>query len=82
MMSSPTRPFPCDGVVFRGGLPTGPVRLPEADRQRFIEAFNRTYQSQGMSITAVPCPAGEPEAGEIHSLRSGGVGDVAVDRDR
>ena len=82
MMSSPTRPFPCDGVVFRGGQPTGPVRLPAADRQRFIDAFNRTYQSQGMSITTVPCPASDIEVGEIHCLRSPGAGDVAVDRDR
>lgn len=82
MMSSPTRPFPCDGVVFHGGQPTGPVRLPEADRQRFIEAFNRTYRSQGMSITSVPGASGDPEAGEILSLPSQGVGDVPVDRDR
>lgn len=79
MMSSPTKPFPCEGVLFRGGQPTGPVRLPLADRQRFIEAFNRTYQSQGMSITAVLRPASDSETG---SLRSPGAGDVAADRDR
>jgi hypothetical protein len=82
MMSSPTKPFPCEGVVFRGGQPTGPVRLPLADRQRFIETFNRTYQSQGMSITALRCPASDSEIGETPGLCSPGAGDVAADRDR
>lgn len=81
-MSSPTKPFPCEGVVFRGGQPTGSVRLPLADRQRFIEAFNRTYQSQGMSITAVLCPTSDGEVGANPSPRSLGAADVAADRDR
>lgn len=81
-MSSPTKPFPCEGVVFSGGQPTGPVRLPLADRQRFIEAFNRTYRSQGMSITAVLCPTGDSQVGEHPSPRSSGAADVAADRDR
>jgi hypothetical protein len=27
-MSSPTKPYPCEGVVRRGGEATGPIRLP------------------------------------------------------
>mgnify|MGYP001302770235 CR=1 FL=1 len=56
-MSSPSKPHPYEAVVRHSGEVAGPIRLPESDSQRFIEAFNRLYRSAGLSITAVQPPA-------------------------
>jgi len=59
-MSSPSQPQRCEAVVCHSGAATGPIRLPEKDSQRFIEAFNRVYCSAGLSIsglTSAPAPS-------------------------
>lgn len=52
-MSSPSKPQPCDAVIHHGGEVSGPIRLPESDTQRFIDAFNRLYHSAGLSISGL-----------------------------
>lgn len=52
-MSSPSKPPPCEAVICRSGEITGPIRLPESDSQRFIEAFNRLYRSAGLTISGL-----------------------------
>lgn len=50
MSSSNRAAVPCDAVVTDAGQPTGPVRLPDQDPDLFIEQFNRTYHTLGISI--------------------------------
>jgi|694.fasta_scaffold38754_4 hypothetical protein len=80
-MSSPTKPYPCEGVVRRGGEATGPIRLPMDDRRSFVDAFNRRYQAIGMAIVPL-VDLGEDDVAQIRTARPPGAGDDAADRDR
>lgn len=52
--SSPPRDAPADAVLWSGGLPTGPVRLPEKDAAMFVAEFNKTYGPLGLAVRRSP----------------------------
>ena len=47
-MSSPRSVEPADGWVQARPGTIGPMRMPAAEVDAFVEEFNRTYQSLGM----------------------------------
>ncbi len=56
-MSSSNRRVPlCDGVLVVGDRRRGPMRLPENRASDFVDHFNRTYQTLGLSIAPVEVP--------------------------
>lgn len=53
MTSSNRPPTPCDAVLIQDAHSTGPLKLPLDERERFIQEFNATYASLGMSVLAI-----------------------------
>lgn len=51
-------------MLLRHGAITGPIRLPEKDRERFIESFNQLYRGADMTLHALekssPSSEGRP----------------------
>lgn len=50
-MSSQRPAMPSDAVVVREDRPVGAMLLPIADSESFVEEFNRTYASIGLSLS-------------------------------
>ncbi len=43
----------CDAVVAKDDRITGPVRLPLAESNNFVDEFNRIYGEVGMSLKVI-----------------------------
>lgn len=52
------------------GAITGPIRLPEKDRERFIESFNQLYRGADMTLQAIEksSPPAEARPGDNPEL--------------
>jgi len=70
MSSSNRQAEPCDGVVYRGDQPIGPLRLPSKNAASFIERFNRLYGAAGIALQR--CDDSD-RAGQDPRLPSGGA---------
>ena len=75
----------CDAVLHRQDRLVGPIALPHKDVQSFVQDFNATYQSIGLSIEAIATtdqPA-DPIGGEVQSRRDASdvpaVGPLPID---
>ncbi len=51
IMSSNRPPMPCQATVSQRHRPVGPLLLPDVAPESFVEEFNRTYRSIGLTVT-------------------------------
>jgi len=50
-MSSNRPPMPSEAVIHQGDRPIGPLVMPLTGEEAFVEEFNRTYRSIGLTVT-------------------------------
>lgn len=67
-MSSNRAPMSSQAVVRQAGRPIGPLLMPEANEASFVEEFNRTYRSIGLTVTLNE--QGRPSVAQAKGLHS------------
>ncbi len=72
-MSSHRPPIASPAVVHQGPHPVGPLVMPETGSESFVEEFNRTYRSIGLTVTI--SDQGRPLVSQPKGLHSGGAND-------
>ena len=54
-----------DAVLVKDQRALGPLRLPEIRPDDFIDHFNRTYQSLGITLSPIPAKPNEKIPGSV-----------------
>ncbi|MFG0289231.1 MAG: hypothetical protein ACF8CQ_13720 [Rhodopirellula sp. JB044] len=67
-MSSNRPPNPSHAIVTHSGRAVGPMMMPEQNGESFVEEFNRTYRSIGLSVTLNE--HGRPLVSQVKGLHS------------
>ncbi|MCM2371528.1 hypothetical protein [Aporhodopirellula aestuarii] len=67
-MSSNRQPMPSHAIVTHSGRPVGPMMLPANNGDSFVEEFNRTYRSIGLTVTLNE--HGRPLVSQVKGLHS------------
>ncbi len=60
--------MPSHAIVTHSGRPVGPMTMPDQNGESFVEEFNRTYRSIGLSVTLNE--QGRPLVSQVKGLHS------------
>ncbi|TWT64573.1 hypothetical protein [Allorhodopirellula solitaria] len=77
-MSSPRAAIDSAAVVCHGPRAVGPMVVPPTDSESFVEEFNRTYRSIGLTVTIND--QGRPLVSQPKGLHSAGATAAATSR--